>query len=286
MLWIHTGRDMGNRTEAGPEAFFARRSTAAMASANQGGTERVPSEPLRPIGPTPIEALQELFWPTRCVNCDMPGELLCDQCRKSLPWIDQRYACPVCGAPFGTITCTQCKKDWACRSCVCAMPFAGVAARLATCLKDAHELRLAPVIAAAIATALDEASGWPAVDGGPRFDANALDVLCFVPATEDAYRRRGFDHMELVTRELSWLVSLPLADVLVREQGKDQRTLGREERAQNLRGTIEVLGDVRGADLLLVDDVITTGASVGACTEALLERGAASVTACALARVW
>ena len=246
------------------------------------GSTPAPSEDV----PTPTQALQELLWPTRCVSCDMPGELLCAECRESLPWIDQQYACPVCGAPFGTITCTQCKKDWPCRSCVCAMPFAGVAARLATCLKDAHELRLAPVIAAAIATALDESSAWPASDGCPRFDANALDALCFVPATEAAYLRRGFDHMELVARELSWLVSLPVADVLVRAEGRDQRTLGREERQRNLHGTIEVLGDVRGTDLLLVDDVITTGASIGACTEALLERGAASVTACALARVW
>ena len=230
--------------------------------------------------------LQELLWPTRCVSCNLPGELLCESCRASLPWIDQQLACPVCGAPFGLLTCTECKGDWPTRSCVSAFPFRGVGAQLTTCLKDAHELRLAPVIAAAIATALDEARAWPARDGLPRFDADHIDALCFVPATRAAYLRRGFDHMELVARELSWLLSFPLADVLVRDEGKDQRSLGRHDRAQNLSGSIDVLGDVAGMNLLLADDVVTTGASVAACASALLARGAASVTACSLARVW
>lgn len=234
----------------------------------------------------PAEAVAELLWPTRCVGCDLPGELLCEQCRACLPWIDQRLACPVCGAPFGFLTCTECKRDWLTRSCVCAMPFRGIAARLATTLKDGHELRLAPVIAAAIATALDEATEWPACDGHARFDAASIDALCFVPATAAAYRRRGFDHMELVARELSWLLSIPLADVLIRAEGRDQRSLGKKDRERNLKGTVDVLADVHGMRLLLADDVITTGASVGACTEALLTRGAASVTACALGRVW
>lgn len=247
--------------------------------------QKIPAMSLPDLGGL-VDGLQELMWPTRCVGCELPGELLCDQCRAHLPWIDQQLACPVCGAPFGQLICTECKRDWPVRSCVCALPFSGIGARLVTCLKDGHELRLAPVVAAAMATALDEASAWPAPDGAPRFDTPSIDAICFVPATARAYRRRGFDHMELVARELSWLLSLPLDDALVREEGLDQRILGRGDRELNLRDTIEVASDVSGMDLLLVDDVITTGASMRACSAALLDRGATSVTACALARVW
>lgn len=232
------------------------------------------------------DAFEELLWPTRCLVCDLPGELLCASCRTALPWIEQRWACPVCGAPLGHLTCTECAGDWPSRSCVCALPFEGAGARLVTGLKEAHELRLAPVMAAAIATALDEAAAWPARDGAPRHDPAALDALCFVPATRKAYLRRGFDHMELVARELSGLLGIPVADELVRHSARDQRALGREARARNLSGTVEVVGDVGGLRLLLVDDVITTGASVRACTEALLTCGASAVSACALARVW
>lgn len=228
----------------------------------------------------------ELLWPTRCVSCEMPGELVCEQCRENLPWIAQRWACPDCGAPFGYLTCTECTHEWETRTTICALGFAGTAARMVSCLKDAHELRLAPVIASAMATALDEASAWPARDGCARFDPRAIDAVCFVPATSAAFARRGFDHMELVSRALCREEGLSLADVLVRPYSRDQRTLGREERAANLAGTISVRDDVSGLDLLLLDDVITTGASVREATRALLARGAASVTACALARVW
>lgn len=232
------------------------------------------------------EAMGELLWPTRCVGCDMPGELLCADCRAALPWIDQRWACPVCGAPYGWLTCTECGRDWETRSVVSCLPFSGVAARMITCYKDEHERRLAPVIAAAMATSLDEASAWPASDGRPRFDPASLDAICFVPATAEAYARRGFDHMEHVAASLASLVGVPMADVLARRPARDQRELGREERALNMAGTVDVVDDVLGLRLLVADDVITTGASVREAARALLSRGAASVDACSLARVW
>ena len=92
--------------------------------------------------------------------------------------------------------------------------------------------------------------------------------------------------MELVARELSWLLGLPLEDVLVRRQGKDQRDLGRSDRLRNLSGSVELVGDVDGLRVLLVDDVVTTGASLAACTEALMGGRATQVSACTLARVW
>ena len=233
-----------------------------------------------------VDELAEVLWPTRCVSCDQPGELICDECRAGLPWVEQRLACPVCGAPFGFLTCTECAGNWVARSTIAALDFHGTAARMVTCLKDAHELRLAPVMAAAMLTALEEASAWDAPDGAPRFSPGDVDGVCFVPATASAYARRGFDHMELVSRELSAASGLPLADVLVRAAARDQRELGREERAENLAGTMRVCEDVSGMRLLLLDDVATTGASINEAATALLARGAASVTACVLARVW
>ncbi len=228
----------------------------------------------------------ELVWPTRCVGCNLPGELLCEDCRAALPWLEQRWACPVCGAPFGYLTCTECDLDWETRAVIAALGFEGAAASMVTNLKDFHELRLAPVMAAAMLCALEEASAWPAPDGTPRFDVDATDAVCFVPATADAYARRGFDHMELVARALAPALGLPLVDVLLRDSARDQRELGREQRAENLAGTIFVADDVSGLDFLLLDDVATTGSSLREAARALLGRGAASVTACVLARVW
>ena len=232
------------------------------------------------------EALEELLWPTRCVSCDMPGELLCSDCRESLPWIAQRWACPVCGAPYGWLTCTYCEGDWESRTIVCALRFAQSSSQMVACLKDRSELRLAKVNAAAMATSLDEACGCCAPDGSPRFDPAKTDAICFVPATASAYARRGFDHMELVARELSSLIGIALFDVLQRSSAGDQRALGRNERVSNLKGTVSVTDDVSDMRLLLVDDVVTTGASLRESTRALLGRGAREVTCAALARAW
>lgn len=242
--------------------------------------------PVRRYARKAADAALELLYPTRCVGCEMPGELICDECREALPWIEQHCACPVCGAAFGNMTCTGCEGDWEPRATVAALGFSGAAARLATCLKDYHELRLAPVNAAAMLCALEEAAFWPARDGRPRFDAGGVDAVCFVPATSEAYARRGYDHMELTARELAAMLGLPLADALARDAASDQRDLGRSGRAANLAGTMRVVEDVSGLRLLLADDVVTTGASMREATRALLARGAAEVTACSLIRVW
>ena len=252
------------------------------------------------------ETARELLWPTRCVSCDLPGELLCEECRSAMPWIDQRWACPVCGAPYGWLTCTECHEDiedmppqhgftlretshspsWILDGSVSACVFEGPAARLVTTYKDGHELRLAPIIAAAMTGALEEAQGCLKPDGTPRIDLASIDIVCFVPATKEAYTRRGFDHMETVSKHLSKLTEIPLADVLVREQGADQRKLGKEERKQNLAHTIRAIDDVSGLNVLVADDVLTTGSSINEAARALKVRGAAHVSAITLARVW
>ncbi len=102
-----------------------------------------------------------------------------------------------------------------------------------------------PSSRAAMAVALDEASAWPAADGAARFDASELDAVFFVPATPAAYARRGFDHMEGVSRSLSGMLGLPLADA--RPEARDQRKLGREERLANAASSTRVVATSRAA---------------------------------------
>lgn len=256
-------------------------------TAGTGGRCRGPARAARRGAAALAGDVAEVLWPTRCVGCDLPEELLCEGCRRALPWVGQAQACPTCGAPAGWLACTACDGPWPeLASVVCATSFEGVAARMVRCLKDEGETRLAPVLAAAMACALDEASAWEAADGTARFSAAATDALCFVPATPRAWARRGFDHMELAARPLAAFLGLPVADVLVRPAGRDQRRLGRSERRGNARGAVRVAGDVSGMRLLLVDDVLTTGASMRSCAAALLGAGARSVAGCAFARVW
>ncbi|MBQ9058545.1 MAG: ComF family protein [Atopobiaceae bacterium] len=232
------------------------------------------------------DAALELLWPHRCVGCEAPQELLCETCREKLPWIVQATACPVCGAPHGWMNCTECARDWPLRTTICAWSHVDAAASAIRVYKDGGERALAPILACALEVALTEAASWPALDGRPRFDVDAVDAVCFVPATPEAYARRGADHMEIPARLLAGYLGLPLVDALARLSPQDQRSLGRELRQQNLQGSCHVVGEVSGMSFLLVDDVCTTGATLKTCAQALLDRGAREVSAACVTRVW
>ncbi len=242
----------------------------------------------------------EVLWPTRCVGCDAMGELLCEGCRSQLWEIDQRLACPRCGAPFGRLVCTECScrlkdgpGDEGPEPEGALNEFAEIIApldalrsyamlewphdRMVRAYKDAGERRLAGLIADGMVRAARAA--WPEGLG-------SLDALAFVPCTPQAFARRGFDHMEAVARELAVRLSIPLDDVLARRSHRDQRSLGREGRARNANGSFAVLHALDGASVLLVDDVLTTGATMAQAARALKACGAAKVFGLTFARAW
>ena len=136
---------------------------------------------------------------------------------------------------------------------------------------------LIPLIASAMTEALRTASSaWePAA------------VLVPVPMHPSAIRRRGFNQAELIARALSRETALP---VLTRSLRKTVRTraqsrTARDRRLENVAGAFAWLGgDLSGRSVLLVDDLVTTGATVAACAAVLRQAGASAVTAMCFAR--
>lgn len=242
------------------------------------------------------EALLEAVSPTRCVCCERPGALVCDACLQDLPVIDPAFSCTRCAAPFGYLLCTECQAgldgegsapapgiEVPGRS-LAALEFGPQAASIVRAYKDAGELRLSEWIALAMADAARHAEqAAPERYGGILAGAHAVT---FVPATAEAYRRRGFDHMERVAREFAATTGLPLVDALLKHGSADQRKEGRDGRFSAARDAYEVVEDVAGMRLLLLDDVMTTGATMGACAETLHASGSPHIDRLALARVW
>jgi ComF family protein len=212
----------------------------------------------------------DLAFPAACSGCGREGPPLCAVC---LPALDARLALPG-GTPIGLpadIPAPLLQLEW------CA-PFTGPVRDAIHDLKYSGERRLAEPLGEAVARR------WRRVGQG-------AEVVVPVPVHPERERYRGYDQATLIAADVARRLGLPLA--LALERGRAtiaQFELGRDERAANVAGAFTLRRDdaaalaVIGRWVLLVDDVVTTGATLAACATALRRGGAAAVSAIAVAR--
>ena len=114
-----------------------------------------------------------------------------------------------------------------------------------------------------------------------------FDVLSWVPLAPDRRKERGYDQVELIAQNVSARLRLPLVPLLKKRRGVSAQSLtsSPEERRANIAGAYRVIDPdaVRGKRILLIDDVITTGATLSECAKTLREAGAEKVLCATLA---
>ncbi|MBM4137488.1 MAG: ComF family protein [Nitrospira sp.] len=117
-------------------------------------------------------------------------------------------------------------------------------------------------------------------------DLPQVDGIVPVPLTAKGLRERGFNQSLLIARVVSKGIKVPLLmDVLAKgKETPPQIGLSAKERLINLKNAFKVNGDIKGLRLLLVDDVMTTGATVKECSKQLMKAGAKEVIVLTLAR--
>jgi predicted amidophosphoribosyltransferase len=217
--------------------------------------------------------LVALLVPPRCAACGTTGvraaEVICAGCRRSLPWLSAQ-ACPRCALPQ---PCgRRCPAaDAAFDAAWSAVAYDGVARDAMRALKFAAARPLADVMAAQIA------ANAPA---SMLRDA----TLVAVPPHPARRRARGFDPAELIAAALARRTGLPRARPLRRGWSASHQ-LGRSRAARRDLGGLDFRAAGRApADVVLVDDVHTTGATLHACATALRHAGSRRIVAVTWAR--
>lgn len=228
----------------------------------------------------------DFVFPPRCPACgDAVGDQggLCSECWGDLA-IPGEPCCAACQRPFASEAMAA---EALCAPCLAERPLHdGIAAatlytetsrKLVLALKHGGRIALAPVLARMIAARL------PATEE-PR-------LLVPVPLHRRRLWRRGYNQAALLARELERLGQGELlVDALVRVRATPSLGgMGRRARAKALQGAIAVhpahVARLRGANVVLVDDVLTSGATSSVCVKALKKAGAARVTIACFARV-
>ena len=199
-------------------------------------------------------ALRALF-PTRCALCGREGDLICVSCQKTFPPRLDPDSPP---------------KLTAIRAARSVWPYEGSVREIVRKYKYNGLSSLAPVLAEQMVDVFTE---WNIY----------VNVVAYVPIHPSRLRERGFDQAERLARELSQLVGVPPVSAVVRERetAVQARAMSAAQRADNVRGAFSVPDSdlVRRADVLLIDDVLTTGATLSEAARALRRAGARTVYA-------
>ncbi len=222
--------------------------------------------------------LLDALLPPRCAACGQPGQRWCPACQVAAPRL-RLPLCRQCGEPLASRT-----RATLCEHCRAASPaYHGAVAwglyggSLQTAIqkfKFQRDSGLALVFSGLLAEAV-QAQAWP------------LDTVVAVPLGAQRLRQRGYNQAALLARPLAARLGCRYprrALVRVRET-RPQVGLSRPERHQNMAGAFAARPEqVRNRTVLVVDDVMTSGATLDAAARALLAAGARAVYAATLAR--
>lgn len=215
-------------------------------------------------------------FPPVCASCPKTGSLLCADCQAKIPWVVEPI-CPACGRILQrpTALCAVCRREpLPLKQIRTAVIFDGIIPDIIHKMKYNGAFALAKPLADMMVEA------WPIWQC-------PVDLVMPVPLHAQRQKKRGYNQSELIVNHFCQCTGLAHdAHSLQRTRfTPPQVGLDAAARKTNVQGAFSVQAQAVGdKDILLVDDVCTTGATLAAAAEVLLAAGAKSVSAYCVAR--
>lgn len=213
-----------------------------------------------------IEKLISIIAPEKCVSCQKIGELFCTVCQ-NLYLQPRPPVCYMCNKlAKNWRTCKSCQSSSNVYSCIVPYEYDGLFKILIKKYKYQRQRSLVKTLTKLLPNPVD-----------------GVDFVTFVPTSSKRLRQRGYDHAKLLGLELSRKYNRPLISPLIRVSNSRQVGKSRKERIEQASLAYECAKKSQGS-VLLVDDVVSTGATIEACSGLLKKHGAKRVIVLAVAR--
>lgn len=234
-----------------------------------------------------LTALTELLFPTLCLSCgevlsERGGHPFCPECFAGIRFINGPL-CPVCGIPYPA----EASPDHVCGDCLLKKRHIKTARSLGVYESILHDAIHAFKYGGNL-TLGERLGRLMAEHDYPSFRIRDYSLILPVPLHPRRLRQRGFNQSVILAREISRRHGVAMDFRTLRRivDTESQAGLKKEERRSNIRQAFCTADPerVRGQNILLVDDVYTTGSTLGECAKTLLKGGAEAVGALTLAR--
>lgn len=230
-----------------------------------------------------FRSLLDVAFPRSCAGCHGRAEdeflYLCWNCLTTIKLVEPPY-CLLCGDPiYGAVEseyiCSNCRRRKPYFDCARSVAvYNGLLKEMILDFKYHDAVWLAPDLGRLMAACLQA-----------HFRAGNIDCITYVPLHRTRERQRTYNQSFLLAKEIAGRLGRRVADCLVRVQPTDSQThLTSTARTDNVRNKFAIKGDCEGRSVLLVDDVMTTGATVGECARILKKHGAREVLVLTMAR--
>lgn len=219
------------------------------------------------------ERLISIIAPHLCLNCGAEGSVLCNWCKFDAitPLPPRCYNCRA--ITIDSRVCPKCKPNSRLQHVWVATEYEGVAKELTKLFKFDRAQGAAQVIGQAMADVM------------PYLDSSST-LLVPIPTATSRIRQRGYDHTLLLAKAISRYKRLPFQPLLIRLGQSRQVGAKRDQRRTQLAGSFIVKNPllIRGKEIVLVDDIVTSGGTLEAAAAEMKKAGAKSVSAVVFAQ--